>query len=323
MIRCINSLVRKWKDRKENLSQNEKIGEENSADNNELDKVSLNIIVKSNIIKINKNVIENTLIKMKIPNEYINAIIIHKIQNCNGKVEIESNCDQLKFRIYLSDSLIKTTDDGYNELLSTFQHELFHCEEMIKTSLSMGIDNYLTFRKKKEIVTWKQFIIDLGYSKFSEYYAYYNNCREYDVHDVFENWEERINMCNKTLMFMVSSLQWGGTMDSLAYRSGLNDIKNIINATVAHAAYYAVTNDYKYIKVFEDIKEINKPIYDYFQIVQSYLLMKYDEYPKWINNGDGFIEIGKELLRIFEFYGLKYFDNDINENINEAKLYKL
>lgn len=109
----------------------------------------------------------------------------------------------------------------------------------------------------------------------------------------------------------------------LANNRGLSNIKSLINATVAHESYYAVTSDYKYIKVFEDIKEMNKPIYDYYQMVQYYLIVKYHEYPKWINNEDGIIEIGKELLRIFEFYGIKYFDNDINENINNAKLCKL
>ncbi|MGG7199721.1 hypothetical protein ACQPUL_03095 [Clostridium butyricum] len=299
------------------LNNSDKKNEVKSQDNSDANVEDLiSKVIYSNIKGFDKAIIIDTFLEFDISQEYIKCINITFINNSNGCVKPILHQGKLKFNISLSEKLFKEDDDKQIKLVSTFQHELFHCKEMIMTSLKIGEETLVNCRSKKDIKCWYDWVNYLSWYYFSEYYAYYNNCHLYRVHDEFDL-KECIIRCDKVLKYMQSICLSDGKVH-------VNDILSepilrFFIATITHLAYYKATNDIRFIQEFEDTKNTYTQIYNYFNWIKEYVPLKYFEYPSWINKS-GYFEFGEKIISIFEFYGFKYFSDNPKENI-DGKMY--
>lgn len=210
--------------------------------------------------------------------------------------------DILKFQIELSSDLL--CDIYSNKSKAIFQHEIYHCKDILIQYMNGIIDRKLLSSK---IRTTYDYILDLSLKEWSEFYAVYfttiNNdwYETYDIEldiDSIINVIDAIHKNNRKGFFMQLP-------DDMLYT-----IRYFIYDLVTMIGIYLGTENFEIVKKYAESNE--KYIADYFYHILDILKSKLSQYPVWMSKEE-FINLGKEFFSILSYNKIHFSTDDLHD----------
>lgn len=189
-------------------------------------------------------------------------------------------------------------------------HELFHCKEMITTSL------YVDFHKlyfHTPITTTRLLLLDTAVQQWSEYYAYYHSSKTYERDIIISDY---ISSANASLKVLHDKLIETHNMSEIQILySFITNLIDFIHICIILIANYNATYNKKYKKEFDSIKRsgIYGTYYPYLKDLLHYMNDLLTSYPKWVSES-AFIELGYKLFSFIHINKLTFTTNDLSDN---------
>lgn len=194
---------------------------------------------------------------------------------------------------------------------SVFQHEIFHCKEILYLYENRLLSEPNPFSNNFSIETTYNFLYERSIKLWSEFYACYENHK-------INPWHEIPN-----LIIDVKELDKWIKSITILLNEKYDDIKltkETINALytlwyhmISLMAVYMQNKEPLLLKEFQDCYLDYPYTKEYFKSIYDYLSNMIANYPNWISE-DNYIEFGKKLLSIFEINGITYTTDDLSDN---------
>lgn len=248
----------------------------------------------------------------------IHVAIYESLTAWKGKVDTVNINGKLCFEIFFQQHVIYDydydldSDNTDKKLLakSIILHELFHCKEMLTTSLCTDWEN-LYFHKP--INTTRLWLFDSAIHMWGEYYAYFNSSKYYERN---VNLIDVLSTSNAELKVLHNEFSKTPVIDNIQIpTSFMRHIDAFIHRCIMLVAYYNSTHKRKYLKEFKHIE--NSPIYQnyhpYLKDLSHYMDFLYITYPNWISES-AFVELGRKLFSFIRINSLTYYTTDLSDN---------
>lgn len=221
--------------------------------------------------------------------------------------------NQIYFTIELSDEIIPFVSNVQNSLdtfkaKSIIQHEICHCIEIKQLYDSHRLGSKNPLNKDFKINTTYNFLYEQAVNIWSEFFACYHNRKINEWHECpnikedimqLDKWisatkyylenHEDVQLCEDMLKFLHSF--WYHIVSVIAVH--LHNHESILIADYENTEHEYVSQYFKYI----------------YQCFKSAL----ESYPEWVSE-DGYIRLGKSLMKILEFNQITYTSSDLSDN---------
>lgn len=221
--------------------------------------------------------------------------------------------NQIYFTIELSDDIIPFVSEIQNSLdtfkaKSIVQHEICHCIEIkqLFDSSCLGINNPLNNEFK--INTTYNYLYSEAMSVWSEFFACYHNRKINEWHEC-PNVEDDLAQLNK----WISTTKY--YLDSHKDVKLCEDMLKFLHAFWYHMVSLIAVHLHNHENILiTDYKNIEYDfISQYFDYIYQRLKLSLETYPAWLSE-DGYISLGKSLMKILEWNHITFSTNDLSDN---------
>lgn len=229
----------------------------------------------------------------------------------------------MTFDIELADDIAPYVSSTQNDIdsfkaKSIFQHELFHCREIVNLYSKHVLPNPSPLDDNFRINTTYNFIYCEAVNTWSEFYACYYNYKINKWHEI-PNLED--DMCQLNNWVVITNKQLDVSLAKNIYLSEemLYTLRKFFNHVVSVIAVYLQNKEPILLKEFTD-NYIKYPyLENYFNMICDKLSQLIDTYPDWLSE-DEYILFGKSLLEILHFNNLTYSTDDLSDNFRFKRL---
>lgn len=261
-----------------------------------------------------KSILIRFIKETNFPFESIDTITFKPNMTNYGYVETVDNDKDIKFNIYVDDSILPDLSLNPNSTetfmaKSVVQHEIFHCMEIKYLYDEHILHSPNPLDNNFEITTTYNFLYDEAVKLWSEIYAVYNNRKINVMHEVPDVRSDIQSVQLWLLKLAENTLKRSDKKIKLPLEA-LKVLHEFWYHLVSMIALHIESNDQILI---DDYKNSNDIISSYFDFVYSYIKINIDAYPIWLNE-ENYIKFGKCLMSIISYYGLKFSTEDLSDN---------
>ena len=210
----------------------------------------------------------------------------------------------MKFCIELSSELLSDIYSAKSK--SIFQHEIYHCKDILVLYKNGIIDKKLLHSK---IHTTYDYVLDLSLKEWSEFYAVYSTVKSngwYETYTIDLDIESIANVIDE----IHANSRKGFSMQ--LSKNMLCAIRSFIYDMVTMIGIYLVTGNFDIIRQYTESNE--KFVADYFNLILNVLQTKLSKYPEWVNK-EQFVALGRNFLNILTLNGILYSTDDLHDGL--------
>lgn len=263
-----------------------------------------------------KPIFEEFIKEIGFEEKFINSIHIIHNKSSYGTTKHIIKDDNILFNIELCDKIIPFISKTQNSLdtfkaKTIFQHEIFHCVETKFLYDSKVLLTPNPLENDFKINTTYNFIYEQSIIMWSEFYAYYNNYKINQWHEI-----PNISIDIKKINGWFNSLRY--IFKEYTDRERLRfpdkffyDLREFWYHMMSMCAIYM--NNHEILLIEDYINSEYKYIQIYFKEVFGYLKNLILDYPLWLNT-DNYIKFGYKLMTIFELNDIVLQNDDLNDN---------
>ena len=237
------------------------------------------------------------------------TIVPHNEQKYYGKVEPSLQSDgTLVYNLIYTDRILNWYADPsckkYVYAKSIIFHELYHIEEMNYTS--QFIPAILIVKTIFE--NTKEYLLHIAIQQWSEYYAYRNSAmiypRTFDMKPFFNKTQIDLSICAE------SGQKYSEVNMPISF---MKNIDNCISHLVIEIAHYHTAKTTSYIDNITKYQEQFSNECRYAMFLENLFVEKWNEF-KYKLSEEWYLELGKSLFTIYEYYGLSFSDDTLSDN---------
>lgn len=245
--------------------------------------------------------------------QYIESIHIMHNKSSYGTTKHNIKDGQISFIIELSDDIIPYVSNVQNstdtfKAKSIVQHEICHCIEIkqLYDSNALGIENPLNENFK--INTTYNYLYEQAVNIWSEFFACYYNRKINEWHEC-PNVEDDLVQLNKWIS--ATKYYLNGHKDVQFCEDMLKFLHTFWYHMVSLIAVHLHNHESILITDYKNAKYDYVP--QYFDYIYQCLKLNLESYPTWLSE-DGYIKMGRSLMKILELNQLDFSTDDLSDN---------
>lgn len=262
-----------------------------------------------------KPIFQKWILEVDFDIENISTIKIIHNKKTYGTTIYKNINNKAKFDIELDDKVIVFVSEIQNstetfKAKAIFQHEIFHCKEIINSKNRIGDIN--PYNENFSITTTYNFLYDNAVKLWSEFYACYYNFQ-------INLWHEIPYIKND----VIKMDRWINAIKIYSHQSNKSEIqlsKEVLQClykfwyhTVSLLAVYIQNNEHLIIKEFEDCFMDYPYLKQYINDIKQYLIFLLNSYPDWVSESI-YIVFGKKLMSILTINEIDFSTSDMHDN---------
>ena len=250
--------------------------------------------------KYYKQIFQIWINELDISDIVIDTIYIRSVKKAYGTVIPNISNNNITFNIELSEDISSYVSPSPNDIDSfkvktVFQHELFHCCEIVNLYSKRVLSSPSPLDNNFHINTTYNFIYSEGVKIWSEFYACYYNYKINKWHEI-ANLEDDMHQLDNFFAITNSQLEVSSTKNVYLSEEMLYTLRKFFNHVVSLITVYLQNKEPLLLKEFTDNYTKYPYLELYFNTVCDYLFKLIETYPNWLSESE-YVSFGKHLFQ--------------------------